>query len=469
LNTSGETKSGTYIAGVCKSLLAEIKEHAPSTAVSGFVMDSASANRTAMAELDKDAEVPPMVNLPCAAHTLSLLMKDIAKRFSWVEDLFSSVIFISSSINGSEKMRFLFERQCIQDGGACCTLASHCDTRFGSKYIVFSSVERRLDSLVVMVGSAPFLDLVREENETAVALHKMLLGSYGDRDGVVKRVPIVKKLYAPIMSVLTQVEADRASLSRMRALVRQLEAHAEWFNQTHGDLCADGVIRKGNTLARTVTMVEIFHSRIREFYYRPAMTAAFLLDPINFRMSDTGVIDLPFDALDDGEEDSAISDIERLAGKDSAIVIDELSDVKLSGFVGLSTLNEKVVRECMRVTEEELPDGTVKRTAAPVQKRMKCWLKVLSPNHPVLARVAAVYLLMHSTSCASERNLSVVGRLFDKLRGNLQLTRGEKMVYLAVNDRIEIGQLDTGVEELPFKDSDIEDADEAVSSSEHDL
>jgi hypothetical protein len=66
-----------------------------------------------------------------------------------------------------------------------------------------------------------------------------------------------------------------------------------------------------------------------------------------------------------------------------------------------------------------------------------------------------------STSCASERNLSVFGRLYNEFRSRLQLQRGEKMVYLAVNDRIQMGEPDTSKEEVLFNDSDIGD-DSAV-------
>jgi hypothetical protein len=60
---------------------------------------------------------------------------------------------------------------------------------------------------------------------------------------------------------------------------------------------------------------------------------------------------------------------------------------------------------------------------------------------------------MHGTSCASERNLSVFGRLYDKFRGRLQLSRAEKVVYLSVNDRISKGDLVVPEEELlPFAD-----------------
>jgi hypothetical protein len=42
----------------------------------------------------------------------------------------------------------------------------------------------------------------------------------------------------------------------------------------------------------------------------------------------------------------------------------------------------------------------------------------------------------------------VFGRLYDKFRGRLQLSRAEKLVYLAVNDRIAKGELVVSEEEL---------------------
>jgi hypothetical protein len=129
---------------------------------------------------------------------------------------------------------------------------------------------------------------------------------------------------------------------------------------------------------------------------------------------------------------------------------------------GLSKLNAKILRECMLVEEHTLPDGSVIRKAAIVQKQLNCWLKVLVAQHPLLAKIAAVYLHMHSLSCASERNLSVFGRLYDKFRSRLQLTPGEMIVYLAVNARIQNGALDTSKEEVLFNDSDIEEENEVL-------
>jgi hypothetical protein len=96
-----------------------------------------------------------------------------------------------------------------------------------------------MKTLVAMVGSTAFLKFIDEGNEIAVNLHQILLREYGRPDSLAKRLPILKELLGPIMHALTQVEDDKASLSRMRALVRQLEAHAVSFRATHGDESAE--------------------------------------------------------------------------------------------------------------------------------------------------------------------------------------------------------------------------------------
>ena len=158
------------------------------------------------------------------------------------------------------------------------------------------------------------------------------------------------------------------------------------------------------------------------------MSAAFLLDPVNFRCSVEDGIQLPFDVFSETEEKRVVSELKRVARANSEALIQELSDIKLHGISQLSELNEKTLRDFMLVTETHLPDGSVTRSAVPVQTRVKCWSTLLRAKFPVLSVLAELYLSMHPTSCASERNLSVFGRLYDKLRGKLQLKRAEKMV-----------------------------------------
>jgi hypothetical protein len=79
---------------------------------------------------------------------------------------------------------------------------------------------------------------------------------------------------------------------------------------------------------------------------------------------------------------------------------------------------------------------------------------MLQDAYPDLCAVAKQYMgiSMHATSCASERNLSKFGRLFDKSCGalNLALKSAEKMVVVAENSV----QKELGDCELMFEDMD---------------
>jgi hypothetical protein len=170
------------------------------------VMDSASPNRSAMQLLDEDADVHPLVNLQCAAPTLSLLMRDLYKRFDWVRNVYTTASFISTTVMGDESYRTIFQQQVMLDQGRTGALSSHFETRFGSHFLVLKSVLRCTDSLVSMVGSQPFLQFVKQGKESAVKVHHLLLGQYG----CMKRAPVLEKLCQPIMDAMTTVEADHA-------------------------------------------------------------------------------------------------------------------------------------------------------------------------------------------------------------------------------------------------------------------
>ena len=73
---------------------------------------------------------------------------------------------------------------------------------------------------------------------------------------------------------------------------------------------------------------------------------------------------------------------------------------------------------------------------------------------PVLASVALRLLSMHPTSCASERNWSVLGQLYSKARSNLALERARKLVYVRCNqvDNVQLEQLEHFMELLGLED-----------------
>ena len=99
-------------------------------------MDSASANRKAFHEMQKECEehnsisttesagsqsqraedetLGPLLLLQYASHTLSLLIKDIVSRFRWVQDVYDSAISVSKAINNNERINNHYIRACTE-------------------------------------------------------------------------------------------------------------------------------------------------------------------------------------------------------------------------------------------------------------------------------------------------------------------------------------------------------------------
>jgi hypothetical protein len=79
--------------------------------------------------------------------------------------------------------------------------------------------------------------------------------------------------------------------------------------------------------------------------------------------------------------------------------------------------------------------GSEHTKLASVHVRKNVWTIVLcrgNGEYVDLAKVAMKLLSMHATACASERNLSKGGRLYDKFRS--ALLKGKMMVFIAAND-----------------------------------
>jgi hypothetical protein len=103
-------------------------------------------------------------------------------------------------------------------------------------------------------------------------------------------------------------------------------------------------------------------------------------------------------------------------------------------------------------------DGVV--TVRPVSDRKSVWSSALKKEFPDLAMIAEKLMTMHVTSCASERNLSKFGRLYDKLRGRLLVKKAEKIVFVSQNRAFNVKGND-----LPDEEVLISDLEGDISSS----
>ena len=73
-----------------------------------------------------------------------------------------------------------------------------------------------------------------------------------------------------------------------------------------------------------------------------------------------------------------------------------------------------------------------------MQVRRACWAATgaLAKSYPTLAKVAPVVLLsIHATSCAPERNWSLLGNMYSKPRTALGIEKAEKRIASAAKAR----------------------------------
>ena len=67
------------------------------------------------------------------------------------------------------------------------------------------------------------------------------------------------------------------------------------------------------------------------------------------------------------------------------------------------------------------------------ESRRFFWEEYACKVYPLMAKAAVRLLSMHVTTCASERNWSIWGKVFSKDRNRLGLTLGEQIVFIRGN------------------------------------
>ena len=146
ISAEGEIKNAQWIAETCLNIHDDIQAAMGSGArCSGFIMDNTRANRNAMALME--AAQPQMCCIGCAAHALSLLMKDYGKRFPWLGHVYDTCILITNLISSSEAMRFALHKCMKGIYNVVRSISTHVETRFGSKHIVMRDVMKKYESI----------------------------------------------------------------------------------------------------------------------------------------------------------------------------------------------------------------------------------------------------------------------------------------------------------------------------------
>jgi hypothetical protein len=311
-------------------------------------------------------------------------------------------------------------------------IQSHVETRFGSYHFVLRSVLKVIAPLKALCTSDQFEHLARNSAPARKLIDVITPSHKGSfRQGA----RLVEQLVDPVMEELHKLEADQPLLSRMFPVITQLIKHAETFSKDHPQLASThgvdallDVESSDDELSLETSLVSVFQSRLKDFYMKDCMIAAYMLDPANFVTSNNGLTyQLPWATLSDDEINRFTDEVERLGGEHA---LEDLQMVKSQGIAFKNKLDQLNARKCVAAMCAGAAE--VYSIRAPVHRR-NLWTSALASIFPELSVVAVKLMSMHVTSCASERNLSKFGRLYDKLRGRLRIEAADKMVFVAQN------------------------------------
>eukprot|EP00955_Chlamydomonas_euryale_P045663 353208-Chlamydomonas_euryale.AAC.1 len=130
VKAEGVTKDGKWFAQLHADIIGQLEPDDPSRII-GLVTDSASANSNGMKLLEKN--FPHLILIPCSAHALNLLIKDVAGQGStvkckWTTQVFKDVLHLALVWGDSEKIRALVRQNMLAKYQQVDGIRQHCPT-----------------------------------------------------------------------------------------------------------------------------------------------------------------------------------------------------------------------------------------------------------------------------------------------------------------------------------------------------
>jgi hypothetical protein len=220
----------------------------------------------------------------------------------------------------------------------------------------------------------------------------------------------VEELHGKVMDSIHSLEADQPMISLLFGIYDNLGQHFRQFGQGNPEL-AHGTIppdrRKRRPSATPISLSELF-ARDRETFWKPAMPASAILDPLNWTKNALGQFHMPLGKL---TEEQRVQVDATLSGFQLAVTDDaenELMELEVYSFEQrytklLSKLTDKVV-------VEQGKNKVVHVT--PHGQRISFFNNKLGDKYPVCTHAVNTLLSMPVTACSAERNWSKWGATY---------------------------------------------------------
>jgi hypothetical protein len=289
---------------------------------------------------------------------------------------------------------------------------AHCPTRFGTCVFIGRDVINSKEALKKAADGGAFKAAGRND------IGKQL-GAYMSSFWV--HLEAAVELMLPIMDAIHQIEGDRAMLSQLRPMCIQLMQHAETWQKKYASTSG----------LKAVKAAKLFRERMDKGL-QAGMTAAYILDPAFFEKN--GDAWKPPAADLTAEEWADVrSIVTRLSGASGDPAVEGDVAAEVARLQICNRLPDKMTFALPHLTKRQDSDGG--KMMAPAAERVSYWEVIGREFFPLVSKAAARLLSLHVTSCAAERNWSVWGRLYSKLRARLSLQVAEKLVFIAQNSK----------------------------------
>jgi hypothetical protein len=348
---------------------------------------------------------------------------------------------ISNFLNDSGPAKVLVQKQQQEVYGRKKQIVVNVPTRFATNFFVLRSVADSRQALIQAVGSEAWSapggpGANRDSNGGKV--RGIVERSIPEASYFWENVELLIELLQPFSDAIHQLEADRPMLSQCHQVVMMLDQHVAAFARKHmGKRDGAIVFRLVETFKRRFEAVE---GGARAPINNAAYTAAYLLDPY-----------FAVKSIEDGQEvwsppevseerrDQAVALVRRIGGPQAAREMIKVMlgyPKSMSGFVEAIANEEQKEAATAAAALATQRSNKRKRAEIPsMSMRLKIWSKFGAKEFGSLTKVVQRLLACHATSCATERNWSLWGRVYTASRNALGMERGKKLISICANSR----------------------------------
>lgn len=360
----------------------------------------------------------------------------------WAQQTLEMANKISNFLNDSGPAKVSVQKAQLETYKRKKQIVVNVPTRFATNLFVLKSVLDSKQALLQAVSSEAWSTEGGpggKPDSNGNKVKRIIERTHPNAEYFWENVELLVELLQPFSDAIHQIEADRPMLAQCHQVVEALAKHVQAFAQKYEDK-RDGtiVLRLRETFQRRYDTV---HGASRAPIYNAAYTAAYLLDPYFAVYSEeegTGIWNVP--GVSSDQQGQAVELVKRVGGPTAArqmrILILGGYPKSMAGFV--EAVADESQKEAAKATAALAAEQSKSKKRKFVEMpsmnlRLKVWKQYGATEFADLTKVVEKLLTCHATTCATERNWSLWGRVYTASRSALGVERAKKMITICSN------------------------------------